>query len=343
MKKSRTLPESSQEVIVLHNIPRTDTGNGDSCRESDVGVLDEVQAVAEALTRLGRRHSIVGVRRLTDIPPALSRETGRLVFNLVERLDGGLSDFNYVPAVCRSLGFTCTGGNSDSMSLTFDKWLTKARLNTAGILTPAGIALPPGAIWTGFPPAPVIVKPVSADGSEGVHADSVVRRAGPEVTERAARIHADFRQPALVERFIDGREFNISILERNGSVEILPLAEIDFTLFNAGRPPIVDYEVKWIPGTLGSIVSPRKLPAQVDGDTEQRIIRLARLAWAVCGCRDYARVDMRMDAEGSLYVIEINTNPDLSPRAGFPAALAAASISFEDFVAAVLANAETRR
>jgi D-alanine-D-alanine ligase len=228
------------------------------------------------------------------------------------------------------------------MGLTLDKWLCKSRLTAAGVLTPAAAVLASGRKWRGFPNPPVIVKPLSADGSEGLWPDSVVPRAGPEIDERAARIHATLGQPALVERFIAGREFNAAVLERDGRPEVLPLAEIDFSLFGPGRPAIVDYAVKWVPGTLGSVVSPRKVPAEVDADAARRIQRTALLAWTACGCRDYARVDMRMDSEGSLYVLEVNVNPDISPPAGFTQALRVGGISFDDFVATLLRNAASR-
>ena len=124
---------------------------------------------------------------------------------------------------------------------------------------------------------------------------------------------------------------------------MLPLAEIDFGLFHPDRPHIVDYPVKWIPGTIPGHVSPRHFPTDVEPGLAQRLRDAALAAWHACGCRDYARVDFRVDGVGQPYVLEVNTNPDLSPKAGFPAALAAAGIPFTEFVRQVLSNAATRR
>jgi D-alanine-D-alanine ligase-like ATP-grasp enzyme len=102
----------------------------------------------------------------------------------------------------------------------------------------------------------------------------------------------------------------------------------------------VDYSVKWMPGTIGGRVSPRRVPADVDAATIARLRELACRAWRACGCHGYARVDTRMDARGHVFVLEVNVNCDLSPMAGLPAALAAAKISFEDFSLQMVAEAK---
>jgi D-alanine-D-alanine ligase len=104
----------------------------------------------------------------------------------------------------------------------------------------------------------------------------------------------------------------------------------------------VDYAVKWIPGTIPGHVSPRKVPADVDAVSAERLRSEAVKAWHACGCRDYARIDFRMDREGRTYVLEVNVNPDISPLAGLPAAIKAAGIPFDDFIMALVANARAR-
>jgi D-alanine-D-alanine ligase len=262
----------------------------------------------------------------------------------VERLEGGAAAFNYVPAVCEALRHPCTGSPSDSLCLTLDKWLTKARLRAWGVPTPAGVVVPVGGTtdFSVLPPSPLIVKPLCSDGSEGIDTRSLVTDPGAMLTEAVRRVHERCGQSALIESFIAGREFNLSLFERNGEVEVLPLAEIDFSLFPNGKPHIVDYAVKWIPGTIPGHVSPRKVPAAVDESTARRLRELAIQTWQACECRDYIRVDFRVDQAGRPFVLEINTNPDISPKAGFPAALAAAGIPFPEFIREILRNAITR-
>lgn len=326
-------------ILILYNRPADPDA---PFAESDAGVLNEVCAVEQVLSRHGIPFRTAGVARLRDIPPALAAGPEKVVFNLVERLDDSVTAFNHVPAVCEALGRSCTGGSADALGLTLDKWLTKARLRAHGVGVAQAAMLEPGHPWAGVPPFPLIVKPAAAGGSEGIDAAYSIVRSSLELVEAVDRTHRDFGQPALVEQFIDGREFNLSVIERNGRPEVMPVAEIDFALFPEGRAHIVDYAVKWIPGTIPGHVSPRRVPANVDAETAARLRSEAIRAWTACGCRDYARVDFRMDREGRTYVLEVNVNPDIQPLAGLPAALEAAAIPYDDFVLAMIDNARRR-
>ena len=336
-----------RSVVILYNLPAEPAGGQAApWRESDEGVLNEVAAVEAALQELKVPSRRAGVRRLEDIPAALQADPEAAVFNLVERLDGGVTRFNAVPSVCEALGHPCTGESSDCLSLTLDKWLTKARLSAWGVPTPAGAVVPPGAAADprALPAPPLIVKPLRSDGSEGIHTDSVLDDPAANLAAAVRRVHEGHGgQPALVERYIAGREFNLSVFAPGGDARVLPLAEIDFSLFPEGRPRIVDYAVKWIPGTIPGRISPRQVPANVDEPTARVLRDIALRAWHACECRDYVRVDMRVDASGGPHVLEVNANPDLSPQAGFPASLAAAGIPFTGFVEQLLRNAEARR
>ncbi len=326
-------------LVILYNRPAEP---GSPFAESDAGVLNEVQAVEEALRRRHVPFRTASVARLRDIPPALAAGPETIVFNLVERLEDSFTAFNHVPAVCEAMERSCTGGSSDALGLTLDKWLAKARLQAHGVGVAQAVMLEPGLPWPDLPPYPLFVKPAAAGGSEGIDADLSIVRSREALVAAVVRIHREFRQPALVERYIEGREFNLSVIERGGRPEVLPVAEIDFTLFPEGRAPIVDYAVKWIPGTIPGHVSPRRVPASVDAETAARLRSEALRAWTACGCRDYARVDFRMDREGRTYVLEVNVNPDIQPLAGLPAALEAAAIPYDDFVLAMIDNARRR-
>jgi D-alanine-D-alanine ligase len=329
-------------IVILYNSP-VESGAQTVYAESDAGVLNEVEAAEAALVRQGMTVRRAGVRCLRDIPPALAAGPEDLVFNLVERLDDSFTAFNFVPAVCEALGRSCTGGSSDALSLTLDKWIAKARLRACGVGVAEAAVLPLGMLDPpNLPSFPLIVKPSAAGGSEGIDSAISIVSDLAGLARAAARVHEQFGQAALAEQFIDGREFNLSVIERNGRPEVMPVAEIDFRLFPAGRPHIVDYAVKWIPGTIPGHVSPRKVPADIDPVSAGRLRAEAVKAWTACGCRDYARVDFRMDREGRTYVLEVNVNPDIQPLAGLPAALEAAAIPYDDFILAMVANARAR-
>ena len=331
-------------VLLLHNLPSEEPQFRENCGVSDAGVQHAVRHVAGALTALHIPHRVAGVRRLDEIPAIFAAGGEAVVFNLVERLDGGVNDCAFVPAVCRAFGRACTGGTTESLVLTLDKDLTKARLAAHRVLSPPGVVVPVGEEPPAtLPDGPLFVKPLSSDGSEAIDAGSLVRDKRTQLAAAVARVHRQCGQPALVEAYIEGREFNLAVMERAGEAVALPVAEIDFSLFPADRPHFVDYAVKWQPGVIAGQISPRRVPALVDAATTARLQALACRAWRACGCQDYARIDTRMDAAGNVYVLDVNVNCDLSPLAGLPAALTAAGVPFSTFVKQMIENAMARK
>jgi len=320
-------------IVILHNL----TSETAAWRESDTGVNDQVSEAASGLRALGVSCRTAGVRRLADIPAAVSSTPSAIVFNLVEALDDSISDFNLVPAVCKALGMRCTGAGTPNLLLTFDKGLTKHCLSCRGIPVPEGVEIHSGAVPEAgtLSPPPWIVKPLRADGSEGILDDAVT--SDPSKADfLVRRIRDSCGCPALVEKFIEGSEFGVSLLEGAEGVEAMPVSEIDFSLFPNSRPQIVDYAVKWVPGTVPGVVSPRRIPAHIPPDLSDRIRETARRAWLAAGCAGYARIDFRMDREGRLFVIEVNSNPDVSARGAFRAAIKAAGITWPQCLVRIL-------
>ena len=160
---------------------------------------------------------------------------------------------------------------------------------------------------------------------------------------RTERLHRQFGQAVLVEQFVGTRELNVSVIEKAAGPAVLPLAEIDFSAFDPSRPRVVDYAAKWRTGSFEYSNTPRVIPAPIPEATATEVRRLALRAWNAAGCNDYARVDFRLDDGGRLHVLEINQNPDISPDAGFMAALTASGMTPADFVRTVVSNAERRR
>ncbi len=184
-----------------------------------------------------------------------------------------------------------------------------------------------------------IIKAVWEHGSFGLRDDSIVEVAGAEelrrhVEEQAARLGRE----CFAEQFIEGREFNLSLLTggcrtdfQSVPPQVLPPAEIDFSAFPTGKPQIVGYEAKWDDASFEFHQTPRRFdfPPE-DGPLLQRLTELARRCWEVFDLRGYVRVDFRVDGAGQPWILEINTNPCLSPDAGYAAALQRAEISYED-------------
>jgi D-alanine-D-alanine ligase len=335
----------AESILILHNVPRAAEGGGARFRESDAGVLDEANAVAGALRDSGVRFRQGGVRRLQDIPDVLAGGDEGIVFNLVEELEGGPRDAVQVPALCRAAGKAFTGSDVPCLALTLDKWNTKAALAARGIPTPrAALAVAGASHRVGdLPAGRLIVKPVSADASEGIDGAAVVDGKGAALEAAVSRVHGISGQSALIEEFIDGREVNVAVLQRGGKAEVLAVAEIDFLAYPAGKARIVDYNAKWLTDSFEYRHTPRKVPADLPAAVEARVRELSLAAWEATECQDYARVDFRIDRAGVPFVLEVNSNPDIGPEGGFAAALASRGIAYAAFVSAILDNARSRR
>lgn len=346
--KSRHKP-----VLILHHaIPAPG-----SCHnaESDAGVMDEVKIVSETFQMLKIPFRIAAVESLTSLPEILRSAPEQLIVNLVENFPDRPADAMQVPTVCEAFGRECTGNESSNQTLALDKWRTKAVLHAAGLPVPAGLVIPcgsnsgsaslalqkNGSVLSHLPAGPWIVKPLFADASEGIHPTSVTYDV-KALRSAIRRIHRDFKHPALVEAFFGTRELNVALFERGSRIEILPVAEIEFRGFGANRPRIIDYAAKWHTESFEYKNTVRVVPAKLDRPLAARIRAAALAAWKTLGCRDYARVDFRLDAAGNFVILEVNPNPDISPDSGFEAALKAAKIPYSDFVEAIYTNAANR-
>lgn len=334
------MPRRKTRILILHNTPQP-AGVDKAFTESEAGVLAEVQAVEQALRQLRLAHRTVGIRTFQELPAVLAAADETVVFNLVEgfRVDPEASAL--VPSVVRSFGKACTGNDTRGLLLSLDKWQSKTLLAAGGLPTPEGLLVPPGQpVPTRIPfDGPFIVKPVEADASEGIDKTSVIVKPGRALRDAVRRIHHRWAGPALIERFIDGRELNVSVVCRADTLEVLPLAEIDFSAFEADRPRIVGYEAKWLADSFEYRHTPRLIPAPLPKRLTERIRALAKDACRVLSCLDYCRVDFRLDEGNRPYVLEVNANPDITPDAGFAAALEAAAISYDAFIKLTVENA----
>ena len=301
-------------------------------------VLVEAATVSRALGELGRPAVRVPLGlNLRSAARRLRRLAPTFVFNLVESLEGQDRLAYLAPALLDSLGLRYTGSPTEAIFLTSGKLLAKERLAAAGVPTPAW-AREEEAPELDFPP-PYIVKSVWEHASIGLTGSSVARdRQGlaEELRRRAGR-----GSDLFVEGYIEGREFNLALLEGPGrQPQVLPPAEIQFQSYPEGKPRIVDYAAKWESGSSEFAQTPRRFDFP-DGDREllEHLRDLALRCWRLFRLRGYARVDFRVDLEGRPWVLEVNTNPCLSPDAGFLAAAAQAGLSPTEVVRRIVEGA----
>ncbi len=193
---------------------------------------------------------------------------------------------------------------------------------------------------------PWIFKTVWEHASFGIEDDSLVAEvgelppgaeAGEDWQARLARRERELGRPYFAERYVEGREFNLSLLADAGGPQVLPPAEIDFSRFPSGKPRIVGYRAKWQADSPEYHATPRRFDfASADRPLVDGLAELARSSWQCFGLRGYARVDFRVDLQGAPWILEINVNPCLSPDAGFAAALDRAGIPFSQAIARIL-------
>ena len=317
-----------KSVLVLHE------AIGPDPRPDEVDTLVQVDGVSQALRALGWDVS----RLETDLDLGKTLEgvtdaSPSCVFNLVESLGGQGSLVHLVPSVLQSARVAFTGCRGDAMYLSSQKRLAKHWMRHNDIPTPALLDLDEDAdnepAW--------IVKSLWEHASFGLDDGCVVTGASAarlRMADSAARLGGEW----FAEEYIDGREFNISILEINGQPRVLPIAEIAFVDYPRDKPRIVGYAAKWDEQAPEYGATRRIFPA-LSRSIQSRLKLLANKCWSAFSLNGYARVDIRLDSAGHPWVLEINANPCLSGDAGFAAAALEANISYRQLIERIVQTA----
>lgn len=317
---------TSLDIIVLHG------ATGASPDETDT--LLTAEAIHQALTRLGHRARLAHISGNAIVQPWSDGDRPDLVFNMVEAIDGDMSRAVDVPQMLETLGIPFTGCGAKAHLAAATKTGQKQLMQAHGLPTPA---------WTRTDAIPdgsdrVIVKSDTEHASIGMDAGSVISasRAVQEIACRERQFGGSF----FAEAYIEGREFNLSLIDTPEGLLVLPPAEILFIGYDDGAPRIVDYAAKWEVESHAYNNTPRRFsfPAS-DRDLLARLEALARQAWRVFHLSGYARVDFRVDQDGGIWILEVNTNPCLAPDAGFAAAAGEAGLSHDTVIARIVASA----
>ncbi len=328
-------------IAVLHDaVPP-----GASADEQDV--LVQVEAVRAALAELGHESAVVPCTLNLDAAAAALRERNPdLVFNLVESIGGQGRLIHLAPALLESLGVRFTGCPADAVYSTSNKLVAKRLLAAAGIATPAWFSatdLERGVPMSRVESGRYIVKSVWEHASRGLDEESVIEADTPAALLTALNGRANvLGGEGFCEAYIDGREFNLSLLGgRAGAVrpDVLPPAEIRFDGYELARPKVVGYRAKWNERSFEYTHTVREFEFEAaDRPLLGELERLALACWNHFCLRGYARVDFRVDGAGQPSVLEVNTNPCLSPDAGFAAAVGRAGMTFSQAVARIVTD-----
>jgi len=324
-------------VALLHNLP---AGN----RPDEADTLVQVQAVRQALVQLG--HTPMDLAFSLDLQSArdtLAAMRPDCVFNLVEDLDGSSRLAHLAPALLEHMGLAFTGCGSESMLLATGKLSSKRVLTAAELPTPPWSEGQSGGFENrpeeaGFIPGRYILKSVHEHASLGLDETSVIGAASPaDLARPLTRRRESFGGHWFAEGFVDGREFNISVLDDPVGPEVLPHAEIVFHGFADRQSRMVGYKAKWDKESFEYKNTQRRLdfPDQ-DSALLARLSETALACWRAFGLGGYARVDFRVAEGGTPYVIDVNANPCLSPDAGLAAAARRAGLDYTSLVRRIL-------
>lgn len=308
---------------------------------------EDVENVATHLMRVleGRGHvaHAVGIRDdMAATMDEIRRCDPAVVFNLCESVGGDSRFEPLLPLLLEQSQLAYTGSGPLALSLALHKHKAKEVLRARGVPTPEAAFVTHKAQSVALP-YPLIVKPAREDASVGIYSESVVWNEAALQT-RVAHVLDQYQQPALVERYIEGREIYVSLLGRlDGPPEVLPFFEIDFSGLPSDRPRIVSFEGKWVEDSV-EYAGTKPVRCELEPAVASRVADAALGAWDALELRDYGRVDIRLASDGTPYVIDINPNCDLSHEAGgFARAARAAGLAYDGLVARLLDLALARQ
>ncbi len=326
---------SKPSVLMLYNEPVLPRDH--PAAESEHSVIEIADKLTAVLSAAGYG---VAPLALGSDPTILWHELKQrkpgVVFNLFEgNLDNSETEA-YVAGLLEWSGVPYTGSPFATLALARAKHTTKYLLKGAGLPTADFLVINALPMATCALTYPVIVKPAQQDASVGVDQESVCETA-QQVERRVQHILTTYGAPVLVEEYIEGREIHVALVELP-ELGTLPPSEIVFPDEGPEAWSILTYESKWRPDA-----PPPKFPVDLPTATVRELSRHAMHAYRLLGCRDYARVDFRMNGAGRLFILEVNPNPEISEDAGFASSLGAAHFSHHEFIVKLVKQALSRK
>ncbi len=305
---------------------------------------DDIQTINAVADALAKRHQVTMVEANLDAFETYRRLRPDLVFNIAEGLHG-ISREAQVPAMLDLLRIPYTGSDPLTLGLCLDKRRTKEILAHYGIATPRFSVVESLSEVPARLRYPQMVKPTLEGSSKGVTDKALVQNR-QELLHQVGWVLETYRQPALIEEFLPGREFTVAMIGNGINLQILPIVEINFDTLPDGVNPIYSYEAKWLWDQEEVPLQIFSCPAPLEPLLRKQIEELCKSAYRTLGCRDWCRIDVRLDANGRPHVIELNPLPGILPRVEqnscFPKAARAAGLAYDDMILAVVDAACTR-
>jgi D-alanine-D-alanine ligase len=318
-----------KSIAIIYNKPVSSRYDKLGENKAITGVLNAVSAVHRSLLELGYKITCLPltppIEQTREILYSLDVD---LVFNLFEGFCGKPETEALIPEYLEDIRIPYTGCPARTLTLCLDKAKVKLLLQAAGIQTPDFQLLNPDTLHTFRLNYPCIVKPRNEDASHGIDESSIINDSA-SLLSQVQKVDCLYGN-SLVEEFITGPEFNVTIIGNSRHV-VLPISEIQYSL-DPGMPEILTYAAKWETDSMYYRGTNVICPAYITIEEIGNIQKVAKAAFKLLGCRGYARIDMRMDRDGILNVIEVNPNPDISPDAGTTRQAKAAGMSYTAFI-----------
>jgi len=334
-------PENKDSLAELFpNLSIPDNITQDTFAEWDT--WETIYAVRDALSISHNveliEANLSAYNRLLDLRPDI-------VFNIAEGFRG-LSREALIPAILEMLNIPFTGSDALTLSICLDKSRAKEILSYYNIPNAPFQVLYNKNVEKAFKLSfPIIVKPIGEGSGKGIFSSSFVSNM-KSLQREVERINTEYNQPALCEEFLQGREFTVALLGNDSKAQILPIIEIDFSAFPNDFIPLYSYEAKWILDSKEHQLEVYSCPAKIDISLRSRIEEVAVSAYRTLRCKDWSRIDIRLDKSGVPNIIEVNPLPGILPdpkeNSCFPKSAAAAGMSYNEMINNVLNAALSR-
>ncbi len=329
-------------VGLTYNMKRGDTEEAQeppgSFRADVQAEWDAPETIAAVQSALEERHEVILVDAGEDAYTVLQKTRPDIVFNIAEGVSGPCRE-GYVPSILEHLKIPYTASDPLTLNICLDKSRTKEILAYYGLPTSRFRVVSDHNFSFNSLHYPLMVKPLYEGSSIGIRNESLVRTR-QEMRERVSWLLSEYGEPALVEEFLPGREFTAAILGNGSGARVLPIVEILFDSLPEGVNPIYSYEAKWIWDQSSNPLKIFECPARLSPELRDEIENICLRAYNVLRCRDWCRIDLRLDAAGRPNILELNPLPGILPHpednSCFPKAARAAGMSYSQLINSVL-------
>ena len=305
---------------------------------------DTEETIDAVRSALSAQHDVVPLEADENVVENLKGSKPDIVFNIAEGRDGPNRE-SHVPAMLEMLGIPYTGSDPMTLSLCLDKGRAKEILSFYKVSTPRFQVVSSISERIKLKIFPLIVKPLHEGSSKGVKNDALVFSPS-ELKKKVEEIIVQYHQPALVEEYLNGREFTVAVMGNNGDTRVLPIVEIKFDNLPRDINHIYSYEAKWIWDNSKNPIDIFQCPADIDDKLRGNIEEAALKAYKSLRCRDWCRIDIRLDSDNEPNILELNPLPGVLPKpednSCFPKAARTAGMSYNEMILSILNIARKR-